>query len=275
MRGLDRVTLANREYVEDLYRRYLADPTAVDEQWQTFFAGFDLALGGNGSTAAVAGVAEAASALAAEPPAPVIGVFDLVHSYRELGHLVAHLNPLGPRPTGHPLLDPTEFGFSDVDLDRVVETGSFAGCGTATLRELIQRLQDTYCRTVGVEYLHIQDRAQRRWLQERMEPTSNHPELGREDRIQVLDTIMFAEAFEQFLQTRYPTAKRFSLEGSEALITILDTLIEDAGGLGATGIQVCSGVAAAVRRMTFGIAIRRGATCRCTRCRGTTSGTTN
>src|SRR6185369_13180735 len=213
MAGMDLVTRANAEYVDEQYRRYREDPTSVDEQWALFFAGFEL--GGDGNGAAPAAT-NGASAMAAAPAAePVIGVFDLVHSYRELGHLVAHLNPLAPKPEGHPLLEPSEFGFGDADLDRMIECGSFQGCKQATLRDLIRRLQATYCQTLGVEYLHVQDRTQRLWLQERMEPTANHPDLGREERLRIFDRLLVAEGFEQFLQVRYPTAKRFSLEGGE------------------------------------------------------------
>ena len=236
MRSLDLVTRANAEYVDEQYRRYREDPSSVDENWALFFAGFELAANGNGASGVAAAngdVVRAVEAAPAPPAEPVIGVFDLVHSYRELGHLVAHLNPLAPKPAGHPLLEPSEFGFGERDMDRVIECGSFQGCATATLRDLIARLQGTYCRTLGVEYLHIQDRDQRLWLQERMEPTSNRPALEREDRIRIFERLMVAENFEQFLQTRYPTAKRFSLEGAESLIPLLDVLVEDAGALGA------------------------------------------
>jgi 2-oxoglutarate dehydrogenase E1 component len=243
MRSSDLVTRANAEYVDEQYRRYKADPSSVDENWALFFAGFELASNGAAENGAAANDnatgagdgmhAVAAGQRAAAPAAePVIGVFDLVHSYRELGHLVAHLNPLAPKPEGHPLLEPSEFGFGDADMDRVIECGSFQGCATATLRNLITRLQATYCQHLGVEYLHIQDREQRMWLQERMEPTSNSPTLGREERIRIFDRLMVAESFEQFLQARYPTAKRFSLEGAESLIPLLDTLVEDGGAQG-------------------------------------------
>ena len=232
MRSLDLVTRANAEYVDEQYRRYQQDPTSVDENWALFFAGFELAANGDTARILARTQANGRGADTRGDAAPVIGVFDLVHSYRELGHLAAHLNPLAPKPAGHPLLEPAEFGFGDADLDRVIECGSFQGCATATLRELIQRLQATYCQTLGVEYLHIQDREQRIWLQERMEPTSNHPDLGRDGRLRIFDRLMVAENFEQFLQTRYPTAKRFSLEGGESLIPILDTLVEDAGEQG-------------------------------------------
>ena len=232
MRSLDLVTRANAEYVDEQYRRYQQDPTSVDENWALFFAGFELAANGDTARILARTQANGRGADTRGDAAPVIGVFDLVHSYRELGHLAAHLNPLAPKPAGHPLLEPAEFGFGDADLDRVIECGSFQGCATATLRELIERLQATYCQTLGVEYLHIQDREQRIWLQERMEPTSNHPDLGRDGRLRIFDRLMVAENFEQFLQTRYPTAKRFSLEGGESLIPILDTLVEDAGEQG-------------------------------------------
>ena len=182
--------------------------------------------------AAAAGAPAVGAPAAVATGAPVIGVFDLVHSYRELGHLVADLNPLAPKPAGHPLLEPSEFGFGDEDLDRVVSCGGFRGCSRASIRDLIGRLQATYCRTLGVEYMHIQDQEQRVWLQERMETTSNHPDLSREDRLVILDSLITAEGLEQFLQLRYPTAKRFSLEGSDSLVPLLNTLIEDAGMLG-------------------------------------------
>src|SRR5437016_3807449 len=229
MERIDSVTLANKDYVAEQYRRYQADPRSVGEEWALFFAGFELGASGNG---AAVGAATAGAPAAAATSAPVIGVFDLVHSYRELGHLVADLNPLAPKPAGHPLLEPSEFGFGDEDLDRVVSCGGFRGCSRTSIRDLIARLQATYCGTLGVEYMHIQDQEQRVWLQERMETTSNHPDLSPEDRLRVLDGLIVAEGLEQFLQLRHPTAKRFSLEGSDSLIPLLHTLIEDAGSLG-------------------------------------------
>jgi 2-oxoglutarate dehydrogenase E1 component len=244
MSTLDFVSRVNADYVEEQYRRYRVDPGSVDERWALFFAGFEMAADGNGL--GVAGAAEIGAPnghvaqvertlihpTTGRGAEPVVGVFDLVHSYRELGHLVAYLNPLTQRPGGHPLLEPSEFGFTAADMDRIIECANFRGCTTATLRELIERLQATYCQTFGVEYLHIQDREQRLWLAERMEPTSNRPELTPDDRRRILDDLVVAEGFEQFLQIRYPTAKRFSLEGGDALIPLLDILVEEAGTLG-------------------------------------------
>jgi 2-oxoglutarate dehydrogenase E1 component len=240
MSSLENLALANKDYVAELYRRYQEDPASVDPQWALFFAGFELGTDrGNGAAEAVPATVAAAAPGAvpagiAEPSAePVIGVFDLVHSYREIGHLVAHLNPLGPPPGTHPLLEPAEFGFSEADLDRTVSCGNFRGCSRATIRELTERLRATYSRTLGVEYMHIQDPEQRVWLQERMEPSLNDPALSHEERLRVLDDLTLAEGFEHFLHAKYPTAKRFSLEGGDALIPVLDALIEAGGQLGA------------------------------------------
>src|SRR6185369_1218134 len=128
------------------YRRYKADPASVGDEWALFFAGFELAVadGGNGGAIARDGAR-------VEPVAsPAFGVFDLVHSYRELGHLVARLNPLDPTPRTHPLLEPSEFGFGDEDMNREVSCGGFRGCSRATIGDLIGRLRATYCRTIGV-----------------------------------------------------------------------------------------------------------------------------
>src|SRR2546422_15311 len=131
MSQLEAVALANKDYVAEQYRRYQADPSAVDEQWRLFFAGVELATERNGA-AQVAGASPAAGS--------ALEIADLVHSYRELGHLVAHLNPLGPPPAGHPLLAPSEFGFTEADFERVVECASFRGCAVAPLGDLIRRL---------------------------------------------------------------------------------------------------------------------------------------
>ena len=131
MNGIEGLALANKDYVAEQYRRWQADPHSVDESWALFFAGFELAAkGGNGAAPAAIAAAGAGPAAAVEKDGGALeGVYDLVHSYRELGHLVAHLNPLAPKPEGHPLLEPSEFGFAEADLDRVVDPGSFRGCG--------------------------------------------------------------------------------------------------------------------------------------------------
>ena len=211
---LDELARANPEYVDALYRQYQSNPSSVDEHWALVFAGYEFA---------------------AEGPSPAPGeavshggVLDLVHSYRELGHLVADLDPLGKSPRSHPLLRLEEFGCTETDLDHVVQAGSFRGLGAAPLRDLLAALQQTYCGTLGIEYLGIHDKEQRNWLQEHMEPSRNRPALDPEDRIRLLGRLIAAEGFEQFIHAKFVGQKRFSLEGAETLISLLDTLIEEA-----------------------------------------------
>ncbi|MBX3027895.1 2-oxoglutarate dehydrogenase E1 component [bacterium] len=223
---LDFILRANPDYIDDLYRQYRRDPGSVGADWAHFFAGFEL--GSNGHRAP-------APATAAAPPEAaerIFGVQDLIHSYRELGHLIADLNPLGGNLTEHPLLAMQEFGFRESDLDRLVECPHFRRQPQATLRELITLLKATYCRTIAVEYMYISDKTQRDWLKERMEPTLNEPQLTAEDRRHVYDRLVAATGFEEFLHTKYVGQKRFSLEGAEVLIPLLDTLVEESGGAG-------------------------------------------
>ncbi len=199
------------EFLQNLYEQWKLNPEAVDPQWQWFFRGFDLA--------ADAPVATAGAPAAARPAAegePDLQVSDLVHSYRELGHLIADLDPLGHNATEHPLLSLNEFGLSEADLDRSVNAGGFGGGGRVSLRELISMLRRTYCGTLAVEYMDIRDPDQRQFLQELMEPVLNKPQLSDDDRKYIMSRLTASEDFELFLQRRHPTTKRFSIEGAES-----------------------------------------------------------
>src|SRR5688572_19516765 len=209
MAWVDEILRANPDYVESLYAEYRRDPASVDERWALIFAGYEWARDGAGPATA-----------------------GLVHAYRELGHLVADLDPLGGSPRTHPLLRLEELGFSEQDLDRVVEWTPVRGGGRGPLRELLRALAETYADTLGVEFLGISDKNRRTWLQERMEPRRNRPELSAADRRALLERLLDAEVFEQFLHVRYAGQKRFSLEGGEALIPLLDTLVDEAARLG-------------------------------------------
>jgi 2-oxoglutarate dehydrogenase E1 component len=214
MDPLDSVARANPEYVEALYRRYREDPRAVDEGWALVFAGYDFALAGDPGSRDGGRISPSAA--------------DLVHSYRELGHLIADLDPLDRSPRRHPLLELGELGFAEADLGRLVDCAPFRSLVRAPLRDLAAALRETYGGTLGVEYLMISDKTQREWLQERMEPSRNRPQLAPEERAGLLDRVVAAETFEQFLHTSYVGQKRFSLEGGEALIPLLDTIVEEA-----------------------------------------------
>ena len=153
-------------------------------------------------------------------------VAELIHAFRQRGHLAADTDPLTYRLRRHPDLDITSYGLSLWDLDRAFPTGGLGGTERASLREILNRLRDAYCRTAGIEYMHIQDPAQRAWWQERLE--GEHPAITPAERRRILTKLEQAEAFETFLQTKYVGQKRFSLEGGESLIVALDRLLDAA-----------------------------------------------
>ncbi|MBI3407073.1 MAG: 2-oxoglutarate dehydrogenase E1 component [Planctomycetes bacterium] len=228
---------ANLEIIEAAYQQWRRDPASVDESWRLFFEGFDLGLTRPGAVAFGSplniGAAEGQE----------FGIIRLIDAYRGQGHLLARLDPLNLPPATIPLLDIGEFGFKESDLDRSFDTSHFVGLARGTLRELLAALRETYCRTIGVEYMHIQDTAIRRWLEERMEPRRNQPSFGRRHKLRVLMDLHYAELFERFLHTRYLGQKRFSLEGAETLIPVLDVLTEKAADTG-------------IREIVFGMAHR-------------------
>jgi 2-oxoglutarate dehydrogenase E1 component len=165
-------------------------------------------------------------------------VLQLINAYRVRGHLIAHLDPLVDEPLNHPELDPGYYGLTLWDLDRRFVTGGLGGTPTATLRDILDILRETYCGTVGVEYMNIQDPEQKRWLQERMEPSRNKAPLAPGQRTQALRSLAAAEGLERFLHTKFIGHKRFSLEGAETMMPILDTLLDDAAESGVEEIVI-------------------------------------
>ncbi|MEU9311691.1 multifunctional oxoglutarate decarboxylase/oxoglutarate dehydrogenase thiamine pyrophosphate-binding subunit/dihydrolipoyllysine-residue succinyltransferase subunit [Streptomyces sp. NPDC048256] len=153
-------------------------------------------------------------------------VFELIHSYRVRGHVMADTDPLEYRQRKHPDLDITEHGLTLWDLEREFAVGGFAGKSLMKLRDILGVLRDSYCRTTGVEFMHIQDPKQRRWIQDRIERAHSKPE--REEQLRILRRLNAAEAFETFLQTKYVGQKRFSLEGGESVIPLLDAVLDSA-----------------------------------------------
>src|SRR5262249_43362076 len=201
----------NLAAIEPVYERWRNDPASVEESWRLFFEGFELGTGADG--------------LQTRRQTDIVRLID---AYRDLGHFLAHLDPLSERKKSYPLLELSEFGLSPADLDRTFDTHHFLGLPKGTLRELLAALRETYCRTIGVEYMHIQDTRIRRWLQEHMESRRNQPNFPRRRKIRILMNLHFAELFERFLHTRYVGQKRFSLEGAETLIPLLDAAVEKA-----------------------------------------------
>ncbi len=155
-------------------------------------------------------------------------VLQLIHNYRVRGHLVADLDPLDRARAPHRDLDPATYGLTLWDLDREFMTGGLSGEDEGTLREILDTLRETYCGTIGVEYMYIADPERKDWLQNRMESSRNYPALDAASKKRVLEKIVEAESFERFLHTKYVGHKRFSLEGGEALIPLLDRVLNDA-----------------------------------------------
>ena len=153
-------------------------------------------------------------------------VFELIHSYRVRGHVMADTDPLEYKQRKHPDLDIIEHGLTLWDLEREFAVGGFAGKSMMKLRDILGVLRDSYCRTIGIEYMHIQDPKQRKWIQDRVERPHAKPE--REEQLRILRRLNAAEAFETFLQTKYVGQKRFSLEGGESVIPLLDAVIDAA-----------------------------------------------
>ncbi|MFZ7088534.1 multifunctional oxoglutarate decarboxylase/oxoglutarate dehydrogenase thiamine pyrophosphate-binding subunit/dihydrolipoyllysine-residue succinyltransferase subunit [Curtobacterium sp. RRHDQ10] len=153
-------------------------------------------------------------------------VLELINSYRVRGHLMADIDPLEYKQRTHPDLEIESHGLTFWDLDREFVTGGLGKATTAPLRDILAVLRDSYCRTIGIEYMHIQDPVQRRWMQEHVEVGYQKP--GKDEQLRILGKLNEAEAFETFLQTKYVGQKRFSLEGGESTISLLDTLIQEA-----------------------------------------------
>ena len=214
---MDLATAWNAEFIEEQYKRWKADSASVSPDWRFFFEGFELAA----STAP-----EAAAGFDEQQLLRQSRVESLIYRYRDLGHLLACLDPLVACPTEHPLLKLEAFNLSAQDLDREFFTRRFAASRHAPLREIIQALEETYCRSIGVEFMHLQDPSERRWLLDRMEPIRNRPDLKPADKQRILQGLVRAAIFEQFLNKKYIGVTRFSLEGGDALIPALDFLIQ-------------------------------------------------
>ncbi len=229
----------NAPYVEALYEAWLGDPSSVDAGWDAYFRGLRGREAGDvAHSAAIARIEQAQRARNAVPAArddaharKQAAVLRLLTAFRSRGHLAADLDPLdrAPRPAA-PDLDPAHHGLDAADLDTAFETGSYAGVERVLpLRMFVERLRRTYCGTIGAEFMHIADLDQRRWLQQRLERAAGVFAGDAAARERILERLTAAEGLERYLHTKYVGQKRFSLEGGESLIPLLDALV-DAGG---------------------------------------------
>ena len=245
----------NAAYVEELYDTYLHNPNAVPEEWRNYFdqlpringvltqdtphsvirAQFEQLGKSRVRTVAVAG---AGGSVSVEHEQKQIKVLQLISSYRFRGHQKAQLDPLGLMQRD-PVAD-LELGFhglTNADLDTVFNTGSlFIGKEQATLREIIEALEKTYCGHIGAEIMHITPLAEKQWLQQRLESVRSNPEFSKEQRLALLERLTAAEGLERHLDSKYPGTKRFGLEGGESFIPLVDALVKRAGTYGAKEI---------------------------------------
>ena len=233
----------NAPFVEELYEQYLADAASVPGEWRAYFDKLQLVPGGAAKDVAHAPVVEffsnqAKTGFRRATAGPSldrkqVSVIQLVAEYRFRGCLLADLDPLKRQQKPHIAeLDPAYYDLTEADMDRVFNTGSFIGPEQATLREIIRGLQETYCASLGVEYMYLSSRAEKRWIQERLEPIRSKPSFAPDYRKHILERITAAEGLERYLHTRYVGQKRFSLEGGDTLIPVLDNLLQRAGAAG-------------------------------------------
>jgi 2-oxoglutarate dehydrogenase E1 component len=238
----------NAGYVEDLHARYQENPHAVDAEWRAVFEADPAREPSNQAKtngthpAAKGGSARASGASRDDALATGVmqgRVYQLLNAYRVRGHMFAHIDPLGTPPDAAPEIDLANFGLQSSDLDTIFPAVGIGGLGeTATLRRIVEHLRETYCRSIGVEFNQLEEPEARSWLQETMEATGNRAKLDRSEVLRILTKLTDAEIFEQFIHKNYVGAKRFSLEGAESMIAMLDLLVESAGGFGLEEIVI-------------------------------------
>ena len=250
---------ADSSFINDLYGRYLEDPQQIDGSWQKFFASLQddarnllreqqgpswsqkKAVSPEKSTHAP----KMGPAVSHDLRADIVNVdvkaaardsiraLMLIRSYRVRGHLEAVLDPLSLKPIAcHPELDPHSYGFTDADMDRPIFIDSLLGLAQPTLRQVMKQLRQIYCGSIGVEFMHIQDPEQKRWIQEKFEVNPGERALPVADRKQILEQLIKSESFEHFLDKKFVATKRFGLDGAESTIPALEYIISQAAALG-------------------------------------------
>src|SRR3989442_7638636 len=227
---------ANLELIDQNYQRWEEDPASVDPSWAAFFEGFEL-----GNLPQRNGAAATAAPRAVTRESPLQTRIDgIVYAYRTLGHTIARVNPLAEKRPENPSLTLRELGFSEKDLDLRVSSKFFADNEEMTLREMIARLQKIYADSIGAEFMHIQNTRMRNWVLHRLESRPDKHSTPRQVKIALLRALMEAESFEVFLHSRYVGQKRFSIQGAESLMVILDTILHKCPPAGVE--EICMGM---------------------------------
>lgn len=224
MDRLNYINSGNAAYIDSLYEAYKQAPESIDFGWQKFFEGFDF-----GKTIAPSAIVNTETP---EHFLKEINVLNLIDGYRTRGHLFTKTNPVRERRKYFPGKELETFGLSDADMDTVFNAGVEVGIGPATLRDIQQLLEDTYCQSIGAEYRYIRNPIKIKWFENRMESKRNTAVFSVEEKKLMLNKLNEAVVFENFLGTKFLGQKRFSLEGAEALIPALDSVIQTGSELG-------------------------------------------
>jgi 2-oxoglutarate dehydrogenase E1 component len=235
MKDFSYITHSHPSYIENLYKDYVQNPDNVDPEFRKFFEGFDFALAqGNGHAVAEkdAVVAEPAGDLSKE-----FAVYNLIIAYRYKGHLVANTNPIRARKDRGANLDLKFFGLSDADLSTSFAAGKFIGLGTATLKEIIEKLKKIYTSSVGIQYKYITRQDKLDWIEKEFEAAMLKP-VDNNIKRRILEKLNHGVIFEKFLHTKYIGQKRFSLEGGETTIAALDNIINTAAEYGVKEVVI-------------------------------------
>ncbi|MBP3942685.1 2-oxoglutarate dehydrogenase E1 component [Sphingobacteriaceae bacterium WQ 2009] len=225
MDNLTYLSNADSSYVDGLYQSYKQDPASVDFGWQKFFEGFDF---GQNAGESLGLTSEATP----EHAIKEINVLNMIHGYRDRGHLFTQTNPVRERRKYYPGKELETFGLSEADMETIFNAGVEVGIGPAKLKDIRQLIEDTYCRTIGAEFKYIRNPEKIKWLQDRMESARNTPKFAIDTKKRILKKLNQAVVFESFLGTKFLGQKRFSLEGAESLIPALDSVIEKGSDLG-------------------------------------------
>lgn len=245
---------ANAPYLEPLYEQYLQDPRSLAPEWQAFFRDFEQASPGprdvphqpiidglkvRARQPRVAAVAAPAGGLTPAMVDKQAAVMRLIGAYRSRGHLAARLDPLGLQPPAQlPDHDPANYGLTDADLDTQFSTTTLTGPDRMPLRDILAMLRETYCGSLGFEFRHVTNTAERDWLKDRVEGTRARANLSADEKLRVLQQLTAAEGMEKYLHARYVGQKRFSLEGGESMIPLLHDLVQRGGAQGVEEIVV-------------------------------------
>ena len=247
----------NGGFIEDLYGRYLDDPSAIDESWRTYFDGLGTETRTLFLQSREALERRPSSSVAVSPETEAAGVIDLdgerskrlildhlrvvmlIRAFRVRGHLLADLDPLGlSRNEPHPELDPANYGFGEEDWDREFFLDNVLGLEKATLRQIVDILRQTYSAKIGVEFMHIQEQDQKAWIQAVMEGSYNLLKPTSEGKKEILKSLTAAEGFERFLNVKFPGTKRFGLDGGESTVPALEAIIRKSAELGVDEIVI-------------------------------------